>query len=581
MINLNIFKKIDSLLTLKERKRSRVLLIMMVISMFLEAIGIGIIAPLMAILNDTKIMHKYPIILDIMNLFGLKNHNSFFVFCVIIVALIYVIKAIYLTIFYNSQMNFVYGIKQRISELLYNKYLKKDYSYHVNNNSSSMIRNVTGEIDLFIDTNLISSFTFIAESLVMIAVVSLLLYVETIGTLVAFVVVTLYVLVFNKMFKRKINELGNKRQINEKMRMQEVQQGLGGVKEIIILDKADFFLNRFRKYNKASCEVSERYFALQYMPKIWLEFLAIFSLLVIIFILVLYNRSNTEIISILALFGLASYRLIPSTIRVMNSSHSIGYGEATLDMIIKETVTSDVTLKKNNPEVNFDKENLSLTIEMQDVSYKYDDTDKLILNHIDLNIPFGVSIGIKGSSGAGKSTLVDLLLGIKHPVQGKILVNNIDIETAMPEWQKYIGYVSQSIYLIDDTIIANVAFGIPSNEINEEEVLEAIKLAQIEEYINSLPNGLYTEVGELGGRMSGGQRQRIGIARAFYRKAKVLLLDEATSSLDAETERQFIESLKFFKGKITTIVVAHKDSVFKYCDQVIEIKEGRIQKSYD
>ncbi|MFP6900576.1 MAG: ABC transporter ATP-binding protein, partial [Opitutales bacterium] len=418
------------------------------------------------------------------------------------------------------------------------------------------------------------------ETFVMLAVLTLLLLVEPLGTLCLLCVLGVVTWLFHRVTRKSVASWGKERQKREGLKLLHLQQGLGGIKDIKLLGCEDEFLERYRKHNRMAALMGQRQFVLQQLPKLGIEVLAVIGLVILALVLVGQEQPVETALPVLGMMAAAAFRLIPSFSRILNSTQTIRFGWPSVEVLEKELDTPNAASIPSNEE-DGDREPLPFEseISLSKVSYRYPVTDKSSLVNVSLTITKGASVGIVGESGSGKSTLVDVMLGLLEPQEGQIALDGKDVRVNLRSWQDRIGYVPQEIYLTDDSLRNNVAFGVPGASIDDERVWEALRSAQLEEFARELPEGLDTSMGERGVRLSGGQRQRVGIARALYHEPSVLVLDEATSSLDEKTEEGIMEAVRSFKGEKTFVIVAHRLSTVKYCDVLHRMEGGKIVSS--
>tara|TARA_B110000027_G_C16117213_1_gene300770 strand:- start:2583 stop:3827 length:1245 start_codon:yes stop_codon:yes gene_type:complete len=399
--------------------------------------------------------------------------------------------------------------------------------------------------------------------------------IEPYGALGIGLTITLLGGIFYKASKIKLSEWGSVRQPLAGATIKAVMQGLGGIKDVKILGREQYFYDQFCGNNLILASILTKITTLQMVPRIFLELFAVLGLVLLIVIMQIQEKSLELLIPTLGVFVAAAFRLIPSVNKIIAAVQNIIYSKPVVNVLLNEF--SLINQAKNSQvsgaiDIKFQSE-----IQLLNLDFSFDKLGNKILRNISLEIKKGSSVGIVGKSGSGKSTLIDIILGLLEPSKGQIIVDNFNIKNNIVSWQKHLGYVNQSIYLIDDDIRNNIAFGIENEQIDNKSLLDAINYAQLEEFISSLPDGVYTKVGERGVRLSGGQRQRIGIARALYRNPEILVLDEATSSLDNATEAAIMESLNIFKGTKTLIIVAHRLSTVENCDRIYSLKEGAIE----
>jgi ABC-type multidrug transport system fused ATPase/permease subunit len=411
-----------------------------------------------------------------------------------------------------------------------------------------------------------------AESLVLLSLCSLLVIVEPQGAVIVVSVMVTAAWGFHHLTRERLGRWGQARQHHEGLRMQEVQQGLGGVKDVLLLGREVDFLDRFGLHNTQSAHVAQLQSTLQKLPKLWLELLAVFGLALLVISMVAQGRTFEAVLPTLGVFAAAGFRIMPSVNRMLGAVQSVRYAFPVIDSLHTEfELASPRVASARTPPTAFRE-----TLELKEISYTYLNAAKPALERTSFTIHRGEVVGIVGMSGAGKSTLADIILGLLSPDEGEVRVDGQDIHQALRNWQDQIGYVPQSIFFADDTLRRNVAFGLADAQIDEAAVRRAIRDAQMEDFVHSLPAGLDTMLGERGVRLSGGQRQRIGIARALYHDPAVLMLDEATSALDTGTERGVMEAVLALRGSKTILIVAHRLSTVELCDRLFRLEQGQI-----
>ncbi|MFA5774601.1 MAG: ABC transporter ATP-binding protein, partial [Ilumatobacteraceae bacterium] len=449
-------------------------------------------------------------------------------------------------------------------------YLRQPYSFHLTRNSAQLIRNsqnsgmlVSGAIDPML--------TILADVLVTVALFVLLVVLEPRGTIATVVVFGLSAWIFRQFTNKRIRRWGNAQNYHKGMILQHLQQGFGGVKDVKILGREDHFVEQYSDHLVGTAVVLRRYSIAQALPRFGLEILTIMGLGVLVITMVGSNQELTDILPVLGLFAAAAFRLLPAVNRVINNLQIMNVSRPVL-----EDLYSDLAMPIMDTGKRSEHENFTDKIDVRDISFTYQSAAGSALSNVSMHVNRGEAVGLIGPSGSGKSTLVDVMLGLLAPQSGQVLVDGKDIQINLRGWQDQIGYVPQSIYLTDDTLRRNVAFGLPKGDIDDGAVWAAIRSAQLEEFAASLPAGLETVVGERGVRLSGGQRQRIGIARALYHNPSVLVLDEATSSLDAETEHGVMQAVQILQGEKTVIIVAHRLSTVEYCDRLYRLEDSRI-----
>lgn len=572
MINLTALKKVWGLLTRKQRRAAIVLLGLMLVGMVLETLGVALVIPALALMSQSDLAVKYPMLLPWLNWLGNPTHEWLVIFGMLSLVGVYAIKAFFLGFLAWRQVKFVYGVQADLSQKLFMGYLSQPYTFHLKRNSAQLIRNVVSEVNVFTQTGLMYGMLLITELLVLIGISILLITVEPLGALVVVCILGLAGWLFSRITRKYIHRWGEARQYHEGLRLQYLQEGLGGVKDVKLLGREKDFLEQYQSHNVGSARVAHRQATLQALPRLWLELLAISGLAMLVIIMINQGKALDALLPSIGLFAVAAFRLMPSVNRVLNAIQGIGFALPVINTLNNEVKLINNPLSKQSSQtLNFNNE---LTLDK--VSFQYETSNSPSLHSVSLSITAGTSVGLIGSSGAGKSTIVDIILGLLTPVSGTVNIDGVDIQTRIRDWQNQIGYVPQSIFLTDDTLRRNIAFGLPHDQINDTAVWNAIHSAQLEQFVKDLPEGLNTLVGERGVRLSGGQRQRIGIARALYHNPAVLVLDEATSSLDTDTEKGVMDAVQALRGSKTIIIVAHRLSTVEHCDHLFRFEQGRI-----
>ena len=569
---MTTFKKIFSLLTHSERKNAMMLLILMFIGMGLETVGIGLVIPAIALMSKQDLALSYPKLQPLLNALGNPTQTQLIIGAMITLVIINLIKAIFIAFMIWRQKRFTMEVQIQLSLRLFTIYLRQPYIFHLKRNSAQLIRNSVTEVNEFTDA--ISSFiSLLTDSLVTLGIVFLLMMFEPLGTMIVMLILGLATWLFYRITRSRIIRWGEARQLHEGFRIQNLQEGLGGAKDVKILGRESDFLTQYNVHNIHSAKAGQLYQTLIALPRLWLELLAIIALATLVITMIIQGHNIARIVPVLGLFTASSFRLMPSINKMLTSVQTLRYTLPVVNILYEE-----FNLPAPDPNAQTGKNTKVFRDEIRliNISYTYPDTPKPTLNNFSFVIRKGESVGFIGSSGSGKSTMVDVILGLLTPDSGQVKVDGEDIQQNLRAWQNQVGYVPQHIYLTDDTLRRNVAFGLSNEQIDDKAVTRAIIAAQLEPFIKSLPNGLETLVGERGVRLSGGQRQRIGIARALYHDPALLVLDEATSSLDTATERSVMKTVTKLHGNKTILIVAHRLSTVEKCDRLYRLEDGRI-----
>ena len=572
MLKRYLIHKAWELLSLDQRKEFLVILVLMLIGMVLETIGVGLVVPALALFTQKDIALKYPKLQPLLDYIGNPDQQTLVVGGLLVLLIVYVVKALFLAFLAWYENRFIFRLQADVSQDLFSTYLLKPYTFHLQRNSAKLIRNATTEVLMFTNKLMLPAIFFLREILVLAGLSVLLFIVEPLGATIVTIFFGALGFGFYRLTRKYLVRWGEVRKRHEGMRIQQLQQGLGGVKDVKVLGRENDFLSQYEKHNRRVARVGQLEATMQKVPKLWVELIAVGTLVVLVLTMLAKGGTLELIIPKIGLFAVAAFRLMPSFNRIMIATQAIKFSQPVLDMLAKELEPVSMEKTVSRKEENFFRHNLIF----ENVSYTYPGSGSLSLDNVSLSIKKGESVGFVGASGAGKSTLVDLLLGLLPPSGGSILVDGKDIQKDLPAWQRQIGYVPQSIFLIDDTIRRNVAFGVPLDSIDDNAVRKALKAAQLEQFVDNLSEGVETMVGERGIRLSGGQRQRIGIARALYHDPEVLVLDEATSALDGATERSVMDAVNLLHGDKTIIIVAHRLSTVERCKCLYRLEKGRI-----
>ena len=573
-----MIEKIKFFLNRKQINFIYLLLAGIIVSAFLEMIGVGSIPIFINLLLNPEKLITYLPQSEFTDFFISKDYLAQIFFGAFFLLTIFLFKNLFLFFTIYLQAKIFQNINIENSKRLFKAYVNSPYYLHLSRNPAITGRNVTGEVG--ISSRYIESLLYVVrEVLVIISIFILLLLSDPITVLIVFSVVGTFAIAYHFLLRKKITLLSKEAQFHRGNQLKLVNQVFGAIKDTIILNRESFFTNEFKK-NTAG---AQRYVLfsniIAKLPRLSLEVLGVIIILLVTILFASSNRSAEDIIPTLGLLGAATLRMLPSFNNITTHLNSMRGSSVSFNLIVRELMNLEkYSSQKNSLDKRNEKEFsfLEKDIELRNINYKYPNSDKIVLKNLNLQIQSGSSIGIIGSTGVGKSTLVDIILGLLKPVKGKVLVDgkDISVNNNCLNWQNQIGYIPQDIYLIDDTIKRNIAFGLPDNEINENDIKRSIELAQLSNFVSSLPQKIETIIGDRGIRLSGGQRQRIGIARALYRNSKILIFDEATSSLDIETEKAIVDCIDKFKGKVTLIVITHRIQTLKNFKKIYVIKDG-------
>jgi len=550
----------------------------MVIAALIEMIGLGSI-PLfiMVVVDINTLIDKFPNFFAIDYIKNLSQ-STLTIYSGLILIFIFFFKNLYLTFFLFCQGKIIKKIRTDINNKIFNAYINATYSFHINNNPSVLTRTIASSVVGAVSA-ILSTLSIIKEILVMVVIFLLLSLNEPLVSFSVFFSLVIITAIFLFFTRKELVDRGGKVEEVKQSQLKTINHALGSIRETKILHREKYLTDIFKhQVNEIEKHSFFMYFLSQ-LPRLFLEFIAVFAVSIIAIIFVLINLTSEQIFPILSLLAVCSVRLIPAFNLIISSLSSRRFATAAVKIVsdvIKNTPIEEnfqnIDTSQHNIEENFFKDKIIL----KDVSFSHENSNMKILEEISIEINQGQCVGIIGKSGAGKSTLIDLILGLIKPVTGKIFIDNKELKNKIQDWQKLIGYVPQDIYLLDDTIRNNIAFGLNENDIDDEIISKSIKLAKLDTFVNSLPEKENTIVGNRGVKVSGGQKQRIGIARALYNNPKVLILDEATSSLDPENERQIMDEINVMSKERTLIIITHRHVSVVKCDIVYLLDKGKI-----
>lgn len=555
-----------------------VLFILMMVAAGLEVLGIGMIPAFVAIVASPERVLEYEPIQPLLSFLNITTPRDLLIWGSIALLGSFILKGGYRLAFNYFQARFLYNRRYQISHRLMSSYMQAPYTFHLERNTAELLRNITQEVNLLIGNVLTMILDVSKQAIITIAILLFLFIAEPLISLLVILFSGIASGSFLYFTKKKVKAYGKREQQHRSEMIKAVNQGLGGIKDARVLNREAEFIEKFRTEVRDSTRLLTYITYTRRIPQPLMEVTAVFSMLLIASFLVWQGRPMEAIVPIMTLFAVAIIRLMPAVKSLTSDYTHIIYNIVTLDPIyndLKELENSSKKFRKDRKESRPLK--LESSIEARDVTYAYPNSDEQALNRVSFIIPQGDAVAFVGESGAGKTTVVDLLLGLLEPSSGEILVDGKNIQENLSAWQRNIGYIPQSIYLADDTLRSNIAFGIPKKDIEDEKVMKALELAQIKDLTNRLPEGLDTILGEHGTRLSGGQRQRVGIARALYHDPQVLVMDEATSALDNITEKEITKAIESLKGERTVIMIAHRLTTVESCDRLYLMKDGKIK----
>lgn len=572
-----MIQKIHMIFNRTQKIKFIALFCMLFVGSVLELMGVSLILPFVQLVMDTDGTDN-ALFQWFGRLVGAESQRELLIWLGLLLIAVYLIKNTYLLFTKYVQLRFVFNNRLELSGRLMRNYMKKPYPFHLEKNSSEILRSVTSDVNNLYE--LVMDVIDLVSNLLIIAMLAVyLLYTDVVITLVVAALLGLCSYFYFAIMRKRTVDYGKQNQIYNGKMIQAVNQALGGIKEIKVLARENYFVRAYEengKYYASSLKKSQFY---RNAPKYLIETVCVCGVLAMILIKLQMGADVQELVPQLSVFAMAAFRLLPSVNQVNNLLNGILFLKPSIDRIYEDLQEAGAKKNERPPERDYRRLPAADVVRFEHVTFRYPGTEKEILSDLSVELPLKKSIGFVGSSGAGKTTFMDLLLGLLSPDQGRICYGDSDIRDYPDAWGHKLGYIPQSIYLADDTIRRNVAFGIPDSEISEEQVRRALEEAQLLEFVDGLEEGLDTMVGESGVRLSGGQRQRIGIARALYQQPEILVLDEATSALDTETEQAVMEAVERFRGRCTLLMIAHRTSTLENCDQIYRLEDGKLYRT--
>jgi len=578
-------KKIYSLLPRKDHIKFGLLFLMMIVASLFELVGIGLIPAFVISIAEPQKIFDLNVIGDLLLDNGIDNSQKLAFFGAALLIVAYIFKNSYLTFLQGWKQRLVLNKKLVLQNRLFKAYMTAPYTFYLSKNSAELLRNVNGEVGKIITGTILPLMDISLNTIMFLFIIVTLFALEPVITIITVLMMGGGGYLFLRITQKKTEDSGRISRLASGDMNRMILQGLGGFKEARVLNRENLFLKQYNRFAKNGIGAHIYQTVVKSLPKPIIETLLVVGILTVTLIMVYEGRSFSEIIPVLTLFGVAAVKLMPIFNTFIQQITSIRYSADAVHAVYEDLNYLENNYPQFRESILSDTERMKLDdrISIQNVSYQYPESDEYAVKNINLDIKKGTAIAFVGASGAGKTTMVDIILGLLEPVQGKILVDGVDISTNLRGWMKNIGYIQQSDYLFDERIFRNIAFGIPDSEVDDEKLNSAIEAAQLNELINKMPRGLRTRVGERGVRLSGGQRQRVTIARALYNNPQVLVMDEATSALDNITEKYVIEAIERLRGDRTIIMIAHRLTTVKNCDVIYLMDEGEVvaQGTYD
>jgi ATP-binding cassette, subfamily B, bacterial PglK len=574
---VNFLSKLLRLFSPRERVKLALVAVILFFGSLLEVAGIGILLPFIKIIGDTGVVLNNHIAGPWLNRLGVTTEKEVIVAACIGLLIFFFFKSIYTCLSLRISYRFTYGKILSLARGLLDSYLNSPFLFHLQHNTAQLVRNITTETEL-IGGILKFCIVLPTELLVVTGLLVLLLVTQPAAALVSIALLGLLVWALSSTTRKRLAALGKTRSEQHGRMIQGANQALGAVKEVKLLGRERFFVDTLGQNGRKYVDALWKSSLLTQYPRVIIEAAAALSVVVLVLFVVLSGHDVKTLVGVIALFGLALARLVPSASRIMNSVNSIRFYSHSIDVVVSGLEMAQ-QYSKGTATIGSNPVSFTHTIKLENVSYQYPKADTFCIENVTLQILRGQRVAFVGSSGAGKTTLANLVLGLLEPTSGRILVDGTDIQTNLHSWQRHFGYIPQDIYLTDDTIRRNVAFGLADSEIEDTAIWEALEAAQLGDFVRGLEGRLDAAVGERGVRISAGQRQRIGIARALYHNPAVLVLDEATSALDNETERSLSAAINALPRSKTLIIIAHRITTVQRCDRIFLFEQGHIGAS--
>lgn len=555
-----------------------VLFVMSIIGALFESLGVSVILPLIEAITDSDALLENVYIRMTYDALGLETSGQLIIMVIVGVVVVYVIKNVYLVILAYVRAAYSSSTQVSLGKRLMYSYMKHDYQFFLRNQSHTLYRGLTGDVS-GVYALIQATFRLLSELLTVLAIGILVIHTDPFIAFVVFIVGIFLILVSTIITKNKIKPLGERYRYYDTRMKATAYEAFDGIKDILVMHRQQYFSDTYIETNAKSCEVSAKQAATAESPTYLFELVCVAGLMLGIAIRVSDMENTAAFVPTLATIAMAAFRIMPSLGRIANYMNNLMFNIPSFNACydkIREADAYKAAEEEEWPEQDAHTDmRFQDVVELRDITFRYDNTDVDVLKGLDLTFHKGESIGLIGESGAGKSTVSDMVLGLLRPQVGAVMMDGIDIRNIPNTWCRTIGYVPQTVYIMNESVRKNIAFGVPENEIDDDRVWQALEESQLADFIRTLPQGLDTELGERGVRFSGGQRQRIAIARALYYDPEILVLDEATSALDNKTEEAVMEAIDYLSGKKTMIIVAHRLTTVRNCDYIYEIKDGK------
>ncbi len=575
----DLLKKLMVLLDKKQKRRMILIVLMMIIAALLETASISLVIAVVAVVISPEAIESNKYVSGVYNALGFKSTVTFTIVVMVALVLAFVVKNVYLYVQWKVMYSFVYKNQFSTSERMMRNYLRRGYEYYLFADTAVVQRNITSDVNNMYGL-ILSLLQVVSESIVFIALVIVLMLQDPVMCIVIAGLLLITLLIIKAVMKPMMEKAGKDNQDYYAGLFKIISQTVMGIKEVKVTGKEQYFVNEYNKCGRGYVNAVQRYSLFTNIPKLLIETICIAGMILYMLALLLMGENLADKLPTFSAFAVAAVKLMPCANKINNQLNNISYFKPFF-MGVSDNLQDEIGKDKTDmsfAKVSDKKLEVKKNISLKDITYAYPRTDKLIFDHANMDIPIGAAVGVVGVSGAGKTTVVDILLGLLDLKEGGVYADDVNTKDDYRAWLKNVGYIPQMIFMLDDTIRANVAFGVDDANLSEERIWEVLKEAQLDEFVRSLPEGLDTKIGERGIRLSGGQRQRIGIARALFEDPEVLILDEATSALDGDTESAIMDSINSLHGRKTLVIIAHRLQTIEKCDMIYRVADGKITR---
>lgn len=582
---VSLFSKINYIFDRKQKGQLVLLAVLILIGGVVETLGVSMMIPVISVILNPESLHrqieKYPALKSVVEGLGLNSDLKLASALLIILIFLFIFKNLYLLFLVYRQNTFISRARNDMISRVMREFLNRPYEDYLGADIPTVFRITDSDIPKTF-TLMLSLLSLSTEMVVSICLGIVLLFVNWQMTALILVVLVILTLIITRVLKPRLNTIGRKNQETQSRIAKWRLQAIYGLKDVKVLNRQDFFIRNYYEQGRIGADIDRNYTVMNNIPRLLIETVFIAVVLLYVLLYLLGGGDARALLPQITAFGMAAIRIMPSANRINTYLTQIAYNQYSLDFVyenLTESMKTNKAMRAERAKVAGPPLHLEKEITLRDITFAYPDSDTNIFTGAEMTVKKGQSVGLMGPSGAGKSTIVDILLGLLHVKKGEILCDGASIFSNYESWLAQIGYIPQSIYLVDESIRENIAFGIDASEIDDNRIWEVMEEAQLADFVRSLPEGLDTTIGDRGVRLSGGQRQRIGIARALYHNPEILVFDEATSALDNETEAAVMEAINSFHGKKTMVIIAHRLNTIENCDVIYEVKDEKITRT--